>query len=60
MTRREKLDKKETEDVLERYGKFVLVAALIAFGGTVAYWLLKVVLFAVMIWFVLFQLPSMF
>lgn len=47
-------------DVLKQYGKYVLVAAIVAFGGMVMCWLLKLALFAWMVWFVIFRLPAMF
>jgi len=47
-------------DVLKQYGKYVLVAATVAFGWIVAYWLIKFALFLMLLWFIFFRLPTFF
>ena len=50
----------EEEVVIKRYGKYFLVAAIVAVGGVVAYWFVKFALFLVLLWFIFFRLPTFF
>ena len=49
---------KENNDNLEGLGNGIVALLILGLLGAAAYWLLKFVLFAVLIWFVVFKLPG--
>lgn len=50
----------EELDVLRRLGKWVGVFLAVGVFGAVVYWLVKVAMFLVLVWWLLFRLPTMF
>ena len=54
------MGKNDENCVLTKFGKGMLVVAILGFLGVAAYWLLKLVLLVVFIWFLVFKLPLFF